>query len=66
MYTFNEAKAVLGISTATLNILCKTRRIGFYQQREGCARKFSDKHIEKYLESTERVPRTYIKGGRGA
>lgn len=57
IYNSKEACARLGIGLTKLNQICSERKIGFIQERAGCARKFTDKHIEAYLDRYSRAAR---------
>lgn len=57
LHTFDETCEILCIGRTKLNELCKARKIGFYQARSGCSRRFSDAQILKYLSTLERKER---------
>ena len=57
VYDAKDACKMLGIGRTKLDQLCKEHRIGFVQQRPGCKRVFTDKHIEAYLARYSRAAR---------
>ena len=64
MYLRQEAAEILGVCVNTLDKMRRDRKIGYYQARPGCAVRFSQEHIDKYLKRVEQDPKELFRKKR--
>ena len=64
MYSRQEAAEILGVCVNTLDKMRRDRKIGYYQARPGCAVRFSQEHIDKYLKRVEEAPKELFRKKR--